>query len=286
MRPKANGGRCKGIALIGVLWLLAVLSLLAATSAVLSKSSWRESVGTADVERLDLIADSAIRLTLLKIIAAPRTRSESINLNSQPSIFDVSVTVSIELENGRIDLNAADDDLLFAFFVANGWTEPDARTLVARIADWKDADDVVRPSGAELQDYLTAGKGYGPRNGPFEAVEELRQVLGAETLKESLLESFTVYTHTSLPAASVAPPGVRAALNWADTYELGDHPWHRATDNQPMTPSAGDLMGQIIRIHACASQTGIQTCREAVVRPIGQPGSPYQVFLWRRQPGR
>ena len=167
MRPKANRTRSKGIALIAVLWLVAVLSLLAATSAVLSKSSRREAIGIADVERLDLLADSAIRLTLLKIIAAPRTRSESISLNSQLSIFDVSVSVTIELENGRIDLNTADDDLLFAFFVANGWTEPDAMTLVARIEDWKDADDVVRPSGAERQDYLIAVKGYGPRNGPI-----------------------------------------------------------------------------------------------------------------------
>jgi len=284
MTGPATRRRSDGVALIAVLWLLAVLTLLAATSAILSKSSRREAIAIAGVERLEIVADSAIRLTLLKVIAAPRTRSDPISLNSQLTVFESNVAVTIELENGRIDLNSAEDDLLFAYFMANGWTEPAARTLVARIADWKDADDVTRTGGAELRDYLSSGKNYGPRNAPFEAVEELRQILGAETLKSSLLDSFTVYTHARLPVAAASPTPVRAALDWADANELGDHPWHRATESQPLAPSAGDLVGQIIRIHACVRQAGMQICREAVVRPVGQPNSPFQVFLWRSEP--
>jgi general secretion pathway protein K len=273
-----------GVALIAVLWLIGILSLLAATVATLSMSAHQEAFGSPGAERLELVADSAIRLTLLKIIAAPRTRNGTLSLDSQLSLFGASVSVTIELESGRIDLNAADDDLLFAFFVTNGWTEPQARTLVARIADWKDADDTTRPSGAELPEYVVAGKQYGPRNAPFEAVDELRQVLGAESLQPGLLDSFTVYTHVAVPSEHAASTRVRAALAWADAYELGDHPWRQENAGQPMILSAGDLVGQVIRIHACARQAGLQSCREAVVRPIGQPNSPFQVFLWRSHP--
>ena len=285
MRGRGSVTHPEGVALIAVLWLLMVLALLATTVATLSMSSRREATGTAAIERLDLVADSAIRLSLLKFIAAPRTRNATLSLDSQYSLFDTSVTVDIELESGRIDLNMADDDLLFAFFMASGRTESEARKLVARIADWKDADDTRRTEGAELPEYLAAGKEYGPRNAPFEAVEELRQVLGAETLKSSLLDSFTVYTHAALPAEQAAFQPVRAALAWADANELGGHPWRRGTANQPLTLSAGDLVGQVLRIHACARQPPIQRCREAVVRPIGQPNYPFQAFLWRSHPG-
>jgi general secretion pathway protein K len=286
MRRRRNAIRPEGVALIAVLWLLMVLCLLATTVATLSMSSRREAIGTAAIERLELVADSAIRLSLLKVIAAPRTRAATLSLDSQYSLFDASVTVDIELEHGRIDLNMADDDLLFAFFMANGWTESQARKLVASIADWKDADDTRRTEGAELREYLAAGKEYGPRNAPFEAVDELRQVLGAETLKPSLLDSFTVYTHAGIPAEHAASQPVRAALAWADANELGGHPWRRETSNQPVTISAGDLVGQVLRIHACARQSPIQRCREAVVRPVGQPNNPFQVFLWRSHPWR
>jgi hypothetical protein len=66
--------------------------------------------------------------------------------------------------------------------------------------------------------------------------------------------------------------------------ELGGHPWRRETAGQRVTLNAGDLVGQIVRIHACARQPPIQTCREAVVRPVGQPNYPFQVFLWRSHP--
>jgi general secretion pathway protein K len=285
MRWRRSTSRFEGgVAVIAVLWLITVLSLLAATVATLSMSSRREATESTEIERLELLADSAIRLTLLKVVAAPRTHDETMSLDSQFSVFDTSVTVNIELENGRIDLNTADDDLLFAFFMANGYIELEARTLVARIADWKDPDDTPRAGGAELPEYMAAGKRYGPRNAPFEAVEELRQVLGAEALKPGLLDSLTVYTHAAIPAEHAASPPVIAALAWADAHELGGHPWRRETPGQPVTLSAGDLVGQIVRIHACARQTSIQFCREAVVRPVGQPNYPSQVFLWRNHP--
>jgi general secretion pathway protein K len=284
MTRSRSASRSEGVALIAVLWLLAVLSVLAGTVATLSMSSRQEATESTKVERLELLADSTIRLTLLKVIAAPRTRDGAMSLDSQYSVFDTSVTVNVELENGRIDLNTADDDLLFAFFMANGWKELEARTLVARIADWKDPDDTPRNGGGELREYLAADKRYGPRNAPFEAVEELRQVLGAETLKPSLLDSFTVYTHTVIPAEHAASPPVKAALAWADAHELGGHPWHRETAGQPATLSAADLVGQIVRIHACVRQPPLQTCREAVVRPVAQLNYPFQVFLWRSHP--
>ena len=56
--------------------------------------------------------------------------------------------------------------------------EPSAARLVDAIGDWKDADDLRRPNGAEAADYQAAGSPYLPANALFETVPELQRVLG------------------------------------------------------------------------------------------------------------
>src|SRR3546814_5898664 len=59
-----------------------------------------------------------------------------------------------------------------------GADEATADRVAAAITDWRDADDLRRPQGAEWQDYAAAGSRYRPRNGPFVALGELRAVAG------------------------------------------------------------------------------------------------------------
>src|SRR2546430_1448143 len=52
--------------------------------------------------------------------------------------------------------------------------------LAAAIKDWRDSDDNVTPSGAEADTYSRLRPPYKCKNAPFETVEELRLVVGAE----------------------------------------------------------------------------------------------------------
>ena len=57
---------------------------------------------------------------------------------------------------------------------------------------------------------------YGSHRGPFESVDELRQVLGSERIDSEQFDSLTVFTHSPGSVESAATPAVKRALAWAD----------------------------------------------------------------------
>ena len=70
--------------------------------------------------------------------------------------------------------------------------------------DWRDADDLKRPNGAEEPEYRAAGLDYKPANAPFQAIEELQLVLGMRPdIYRRLAPSITVFSRS---------PGVNAPL--------------------------------------------------------------------------
>jgi hypothetical protein len=60
-------------------------------------------------------------------------------------------------------------------------SKPESEALAAAVADWIDADELVRPGGAEAADY---GQGAGPPNGP---VAELAGLEGVRGMTPALL---------------------------------------------------------------------------------------------------
>jgi hypothetical protein len=127
--------------------------------------------------------------------------------------------------------------------------EADTRVLAARIVDWRDVDDAAGLHGAERAEYRQAGRSSGPRNGPFETVAELRQVLGAEALGDKALDAFTVYSHAREPQMQAF--------------------------SEP-----GELAGQAVRLHACATAQRTSVCRVAIVLFTGNRVHPTLVYSW------
>ena len=159
--------------------------------------------------------------------------------------------------------------------------------MVARILDWRDADDETREGGAESREYRSAGLSYEPRNADFESADELRQVLGSERLSPGLLDAFTVFTHSTGSMESVAPPPVKRAFAWADERKWGGHPWlHQQAGGVATVSAEGSqisLIGEVLRVRACAvpRHGGETRCRRVIVRLTGSESHPLQVFDWR-----
>lgn len=274
--------RQNGVALIAVLWLVALLTMLAVTVVTLSVTHRRTAERYAEAVQTDLTLDAALRVMLLRLIAPP-DRAQPFPLDqAQPiSVLGLTVNVTVQREAGRIDLNTADLDLLTAFFAANGWREDEAHSMAARIIDWRDPDDDTEPGGAENREYQAARISYGPHNGPFESVDELRQVLGSERIHTDLFDSLTVFTHAPNSVESAATPAVKRALAWADQRQLGGHRWlNDAAAPTISAPTAATLSGEVLRLRACVSHP-TEHCRAAIVRPTGNVKKPLQVFEWR-----
>lgn len=276
--------RRTGAALIVVLWLISLLTLLAGAVVTLSLTHRRTAERYAEAVQADLTLDAALRVVMLQLIAPPdRAQPWPVGETQTVNVLGEKVSLVVQREIGRIDLNMADPDLLTALFAANGWKEGDARLMAARIVDWRDPDEEPGEGGAESREYQAAHLDYGPRNGPFESVDELRQVLGSERISSDLYDSFTVFTHAPGCDESAATPAVRQALTWADQRLLGSHRWLSDVPNagRPTIgiPSAMALNGEVVRLRACITHS-TERCRVAIVRLTGNVGRPLQVFEW------
>lgn len=273
-----------GMALVTVLWLVALLTILATAAVTVSVTQARSAQRYLQAAQADLTLDAAIRVVLLRLLTPegkgpgwPIDPPEPLNL------LDDTVRVTVQREVGRIDLNSAEPDLLLALLAANGWPEAEARLMSMRILAWRDSDVELTEQDAQLREYESAQLNYGPRHGPFQSVDELRQVLGGERLSGEILDALTVFTHTTVCVQAAAPAAAKRALSWADQHRLGGHRWSHDPDGAGPPPRAhlAGLAGEVLRLIACGSGEGVAHCREAVVRLTGSDATPFQVFEWR-----
>ena len=127
-----------------------------------------------------------------------------------------TVLISIQDEAGKIDLNAATNDLLLLLFRALEPIEIEPEALVDRLIDFRDNDQDRLPLGAEDTDYERADRGYGAKDRALERTDELRRVLGVTAPLFALAKPLiTVHSRQRGVDPNVAPPGVLAVMSFA-----------------------------------------------------------------------
>ena len=83
--------------------------------------------------------------------------------------------------------------------------------------DWRDADDLRRPNGAEAADYQGTGSKVVPANAPFETIGEVARVLGmTPAIYSRIVGSVTVYSRQAGVNPLTASREVLLALPNAD----------------------------------------------------------------------
>ena len=170
----------RGIALVLALWLTVLLTVIASGFAFSMRSEALAARNAVSLAQARAAADGAVERTAYEL---PRPRiADAWTPDGQAhrwSEGNAAIVVTAVDEAARIDLNTAPDALLKSMLmVIGGLDEPAAGALVDAIADWRDADDLRRPNGAEAPDYRAANLKYGPANAPFETIGEVARVLG------------------------------------------------------------------------------------------------------------
>ena len=186
-----------GYALVIVIWILTLLSLMAGSFALTMRRD--NSVSLA-------LKNNALALALTE---SGLGLAEFAMQNPDPdqrwlvdgTIYQVlradgsEIRIRVSSESGKIDLNMASDKLLAAMLKSVTGDLFAEEKLFNTILDWRDADDDVRPHGAEKKQYQEAGLGYGPSNKPFQSLEELQSILGMNNdLYQQLKPLLTVYS--------------------------------------------------------------------------------------------
>ena len=188
----------RGIALVLVLWLTALLTVIAGGFAYAMRNEAQAARNTMSQAQARALADGAIARTVFELMR-PRTIPGVWAADGLVHVWDedgMRVAASAVDESGKIDLNAVPDALLNSLLQTAGQVDADtAARLVDVIGDWKDADDFRRANGAEAAEYQAAGLPYKPANAAFETVADLQRVLGmTPALFARLAGSLTVYS--------------------------------------------------------------------------------------------
>jgi general secretion pathway protein K len=168
-----------GFALVIVLWVIAALTLTLTGAVYAVRNEVRATSSLREVITKGAASDAGIVMAARELML-PRA-PDSVLRHLDAEVDGQPVAVEITSLTGLIDLNAAGESLLAALFTIAGGVEPAAATMLAqRVQDWRDEDDQPHPQGAERAAYVEANSPFRPRNGPFEAPEDLLQVLGVD----------------------------------------------------------------------------------------------------------
>jgi general secretion pathway protein K len=205
------------------------------------------------------------------------------------------VEVTVEDEDGKIDLNRADAPLLTGLLVQAGLPPGDAAALVDAIADYRDPDSLRRPNGAEDEDYERLGQPAGAKDAPLEMVDELQQVIGmTPELFRRIAPALTVYSGRTNIDPTVAPRQALLALPGVDSrlaeFLANFRPGRpRSGNSEPlpdlskvqtlMTPSRHETYTLRAVAHTASNVIFI---REAVVRFAKDVRRPYSILAWRQ----
>ena len=210
-----------GFALLAVLWVMVAASTLGLTLAL----SARESVATARnrasstratwrahdcLERARAAIDAALKEAERQ---SPTSSSVWLFLDTilarSPMVPSRMCTLELRAAGTALDVNAADPEMLGRLLRTAGFETARADSMTDALLDWRDADDVPRPRGAERSWYANAARMI-PRNAALGSDREIALVRGFESVVglDSLLtvDSARVFlTRAPIPVIAALP---------------------------------------------------------------------------------
>ncbi len=263
----------RGLALVVALWVVAALALIAA--AMLSTSLNNAHINRNAWEQLEIqtAADTGVQSAILSLFDPKPEDSQPLDGRARPLTFaGISVTVSVQDETGRIDLNYANRNLLRDFFKVVGADDPDS--LADHVIDWRSVGPTRSSNSVTADDYENAGFAYRPRNGPFQSVGELGLVIGiTPDLLRRAEPSLTVYSHISSFDTRFASADVLQTIPGVGQQEAD----LMARTHQ----SSAAAEGHAYSIVSTATRGRMHFTRRAVVLITGDPKLPYWTLDWR-----
>lgn len=206
--------RSRGVALVFVLWMLALLTLLLGSFALITRTEALQSRHLLDTTQARYAAEAGINQAAWALsLPDPTLRWMPDGRAYQMRFDQTQVEIRITDESGLIDLNAAEPQTFVNLFVGVGVDLLLATSIAEAIVDWRDGDDLRLLNGAEDSDYDAAGYNYGAKDAPFDVPGELQQVMGMTyELYQQVAPALTVYSGQAVPNLAYAPLEVMRAF--------------------------------------------------------------------------
>lgn len=263
------------VASIGLLATIAI-TILQANSASMSAAS--AEIGRANAEAA---AEAGLALALHDL---PSSVGGDLPLDGRVrhySFGGADLAVSIEDEQGKIPLNALEEEDVRNLLAVLGLSGDRLDIATDSFLDWQDDDDDVRPNGAEAPFYVT--QGIRPRNGALRSVDEVAMIRGFDSaLARQLKDVATVhFGKGSFRPDRASPTAIRVMMGeTASAIDLINR--ERVLKGQEVALSADGaktLTGRPFSIHVIATQhDGSRAVLRQIAVLTGRPDRPYVLY--------
>jgi general secretion pathway protein K len=237
--------RERGVALLLVLWALALLSLLLGGLAGWVQLQTRQALWQHQHAQALLAAEAGVALAVQALVD-PLQRKHWVADGREVALQfdDAQLRVSVRSERGKLDLNSA---------------------LIPDIARLAQACGATKDQANSLAQALGSRRGTGMP--PLRVIEELRQLPGmSQALYTRLLAHVTLWSGLERPDPAFASALLRRALNLPQQSAMGAEP------------------GEVLVIDSRAQRPGgFQAALQTTVLLSPSEGSaqPYRVLRWQ-----
>lgn len=290
----SSGMRQRGIALILVLWVIALLTVIAGSFAYSTHTGVMQVNYLVSASKLRALADAGIHRALFEV-ADDGDNGERWKVNGKVNRFrldGMDIAVTMRDESAKIDLNTASDVLLTGLLRSIGLGDDAVNQLLDAILDWRDADDLPRSQGAEREQYEALGLQYHPANRAFRNLEELRLVMGVTAQIYARLEpALTVLSGQTGINSTLAGRDVLLALpnvtpEQVDAYiEQRNEMLEQNLQPVPFPFATGLDSAALSNVYnmlsVASAPDGARFAREVVVRRTQERIEPYVFLRWR-----
>lgn len=168
----------KGLILIAVLWMIAVMTALAAIAGQTSRLNLKMAYSATDEVRCKWACRAGTENAIAILTEDSKASDCLLDLwaDNDEDFNDVPLErckyiVRVWDEAGKLNINTATKEQLMALPNMD-------ETIADAILDWRDADEDPQPQGAEGGYYENLPVPYKIRNGPFRTIRELLKVKG------------------------------------------------------------------------------------------------------------
>ena len=288
---RRRSGRECGIAIVLVLWVLALLSIL--VLGLLRDADTDVKIARNEEQAVEAraIADAGVTQAILGLFdPSPATRWHADGEWHSLAYDGGTIRVSVQDEMGKIDINAAPRAMLSNLFQTLGFDRGLADQLGRNIVDWR-AGGVNALRGAS-SDVVAQRR--------FLAVAELRLVPGVtRAIFERVAPFVTVYSGVSRIDPFTAPAEDLRSLPGANMLEVDTFLQARAQlgpDSAALPALTGVgawIIHSPLRVFGVMSEArtsgGASFVRKAVAVLTGLPQAPYRFLTWKRldwEPGK
>lgn len=316
LKAKALTAREDGSVLLLVILILTLISVLVLSWAQEWRTELKLASNFGEAHKCQRLAEAGIYYALGKLVNAKTAELKGLQATAPLTqgtsgdpwqgdqrlhvleLPDGVVEIRVADEGGKVNLNQAPEALLYSFFTGLGLPEPQVRTMVDSLQDWRTKDSSPRPYGAKSAYYLSLDPPYVAKNGNFETVEELAWVRGFEAspLIPRLNQWLTVQTTGLGVNLNTAPLEVLLAVGFARNQAQNIIAARQAMPfrNPQEIPQANaiPLLGQAVQITVQSSSfftitstgmvkknSGRQTIK-AIVRLDVNPRVPWMILSW------